>query len=253
MVNALKWNFSPLLVGTYPKSTKWSTWGRHQANDGKSGLEAEIVRAVGAMCSLWSRKKLAAEKWQETHFISNDEKEKWIKYYVERGTAVPRKRVDDAEAAIGLKQEDKGTAQIVELTTREPKERFEEMMVAIGDSLSNLASINDGEDGEDADEEETKQGNPSEDDKPGWVMGTISNTVQQHMERFRQQQMNLEKLTQLGWGDAADYFCERDKKYGRSGLIVPAVDKPHTDVDADALARTTFGVLMACLDIVRGI
>ena len=84
------------------------------------------------------------------------------------------------------------------------------MLVAIGDSLSDLASSDDGEDGEDDDDEETEQGKLSEDDEPGWVMGTITKTVQQRMERFRQKPMKLDELTQPGWEDAADYFRERD-------------------------------------------
>jgi hypothetical protein len=54
-------------------------------------------------------------------------------------------------------------------------------------------------------------------------MGTFHKTVQQHMERFRQKQMNIDELTQLGWEDVADNFCENDKKYGTSQLRVPAV------------------------------
>jgi len=100
------------------------------------------------------------------------------------------------------------------------------MLVAIGDSLSDLASSDNGVDGEDEDDEETEQGKLSEDDEPGWVMGTITKTVQKRMERFRQKQMKLDELTQLGWEDAADYFCERDKKYGTFELGVPAVVQP---------------------------
>jgi hypothetical protein len=48
------------------------------------------------------------------------------------------------------------------------------MLVAFGDSLSDLASSVDGEDGEDEHDEETEQGKLSEDDEPGWVMGTIT-------------------------------------------------------------------------------
>jgi predicted N-acyltransferase len=44
--------------------------------------------------------KLAAEMQQATHFLSNEEKEKWIEDYVERETAGARKRVEDAEAAV---------------------------------------------------------------------------------------------------------------------------------------------------------
>ena len=97
------------------------------------------------------------------------------------------------------------------------------MKVAIGDSLSDITSSDDGEDGTDEDIKETEQGQLSKDDEPGWVMGTITKTVQQHMERFRQKQMKREELTQPGWEDAADYFLKRDKKYGTSELTVPAV------------------------------
>ena len=75
---------------------------------------------------------------------------------------------------------------------------FAEMLVAIGDSLSHLASSDDGEDGENEDGEETEQGTLSEDDEPGWVMGTITQTVQQRMERFRQKQMKLDKIDSTG-------------------------------------------------------
>jgi hypothetical protein len=62
MVNATKKNFSPLPAGKYGKSTKHSTRRRHQANEGKSGLVAERVQALGALRSFRSKKKLAAEK-----------------------------------------------------------------------------------------------------------------------------------------------------------------------------------------------
>jgi hypothetical protein len=63
-------------------------------------LEAERVRALGALHSLRSRKILEVEKRRETHFLSNEEQEKWIQDYAERETAGPRKRVEDAEAAV---------------------------------------------------------------------------------------------------------------------------------------------------------
>ena len=97
--------------------------------------------------------------------------------------------------------------EIAGLTSREPEKTFEEMMAAIGDTLSDLASSDDGEHGEDEDEE-TAQGKLSEDDEPGWVMGTITKTVQQRMESFRQKQMKLDEWTQPGWEDAADNFRE---------------------------------------------
>jgi hypothetical protein len=50
-------------------------------------LAAERVPALGALRSLRSKNKLAAEKRRETNFLSNDEKENWIEDYVERETA----------------------------------------------------------------------------------------------------------------------------------------------------------------------
>ena len=157
--------------------------------------------------SLRSKKKLAAEKRPETHFLSNKEKEKWIEDYVERETAGARKRVEDTEAAVQQEQDDMTHAEIGGLTPREPEMTWEEMMAAIRDRLSDLASSDNGEDGEDEDEE-TEVGKLREDDEPGWVMGTISKTVQQRMESFRQKQMKLDELTHPGWDDAAHYFRE---------------------------------------------
>jgi len=252
MVNAPKTNFSPLPAGRYGTSTKRSTQRRHHANEGKSGLEAERVRALGALRSLRFKKKLAAEKRQETHFLSNEEKEKWIEDYVERETAGARKRVEDAEAAVQEEQDDMTHAEIAGLTPREPEKTFEEMMAAVGDSLSDLASSEDGEDGED-ENEETELGKRSEDDEPGWVMGAISKTVQQHMGSFRQKQMKLDELTHPGWEDAADYFRDRDKKYATAELRLLVVVQPQTDDDASAPPPTSFGELMERLDIVPGI
>jgi hypothetical protein len=144
-------------------------------------------------------------------------------------------------------------AEIAGFTSREPEKTFEEMLVVIGDSLSDLARPDDGEDGEEADDEETEQGNLSEDDEPSWVMGTMTKMVQQHMERFRQKQMKLDEVTQPGWEDAANYLRERDKKYGTTELRVLAVVQPQTNDDPPPLLPATFGELMESLDIVPGI
>jgi hypothetical protein len=127
---------------------------------------------------------------------------------VERETAGARKRVEDAEAAVQQEQDDMTQAEIAGLMSRLPETTFAEKLIAIGDCLSDLASSDDGEDGEEEDDQETEQGNLSEDDKPGWVMRTITKTVQQHRERFHEKQMKLDELTQPGWEDAADYFRE---------------------------------------------
>jgi len=139
--------------------------------------------------------------------LSNEKNEQWIEDYVERETAVARKRVEDAETAIKQKQEDISNVEKAGLTTRKPEKTFDEMLNGIRDSLSDLASSHDEEDAEDdEDDKDAEQGKLSEYDEPGWVIGTIPNTVQRRMERFWQKQMKLDQLTQPGWGDAAYYF-----------------------------------------------
>jgi len=85
-------------------------------------------------------KKIAAEKRQETLYSSNEEKEKSIEGYVGRGTAGALKRVEDTEGAVQQEQNNMMHAEITGLTSREPKKTFEEILVAIGDSLSDFAS-----------------------------------------------------------------------------------------------------------------
>jgi len=175
-------------------------------------LEAETVRALGALRSSRAKKKLAAEKRWETHILSNEARENWIQDYVERETPVTRKRVQDAETAMMHEQEQMGIVVTGRSTTTKPEISFDQMLNAIGDSLSDLASSEHEEDGEDEDddEEDTGHGKLSEDDEAGWVMCTISKTVQHRMESIRQKQTSLDELSQPGWGDAADYFRERD-------------------------------------------
>jgi hypothetical protein len=147
MVNAPKKNFSALPASRNGTSTKRGTQRPHQVNEGKSSFEAERVRALGALRSLRSKKKLGAGRRRETRFLSNEEKEKWIEDFVETETAGARKRVEDAEAVVQQDQDDMTHAELAGLTSRQPEKMFEEMLVAIGDSLSDLASSDDGEGG----------------------------------------------------------------------------------------------------------
>jgi len=66
------------------------------------------------------------------------------------------------------------------LATTKPETTFEEMLNAMGDSRSDLPSS----DNEDDDEEVAAVGKLNEDDKPGWVMGTISQMVLYCMKSF---------------------------------------------------------------------
>jgi hypothetical protein len=177
MVNVPQKIFLPHLAGRYGKLAMRSTQRHHQANEGKIGLEAEEIRALGALRSLRSKKKRVVETGREMHFLSNEEKEKWIDDYVERETSGARKRVENTEAAVHQEQDDMTYDEIAGLTSRESEKTFEEMLAAIGDSLSDRPSSDDGEDGEVGDAEHTEQDKVSEDDEPGWVMGTITKTV----------------------------------------------------------------------------
>jgi len=193
------------------------------------------------------------EKRRETHFLSNEEKETRIEDYVERETAVARQRVQDVEAAIMQELKDMTMAETAGETTRKPEMKFEQMLNSIWDSLSDPASSDDEQDVEDEedDEEDTELGKPSVDDGPGWVTGTISETVQHRLETFRQKQMKHDELMQPGWADAARYFRKRDMKHGTAELKLPAVVTPQIDTTAATPHLTTFGEHMQTLDIVR--
>jgi len=74
-----------------------------------------MVRALEALHNLRSNEKHAVEKWPKQHFLSNNEKEKWIKDYVDRNTTIVRKQVEVTETAIRQEQEDMTYAEMVRL------------------------------------------------------------------------------------------------------------------------------------------
>jgi len=118
-------------------------------NEGKSSLVEEMVRALEALHSGGSKMTLSVQTRWETHFVSQQEKEKWIKEYVVRETAVARKLVQDAETGIIQEPEDMRNAESVGSTSRKLEKTSEEMFNAIGDSLSNYASSVDEDDWDD--------------------------------------------------------------------------------------------------------
>lgn len=192
-----------------------------------------------------------AAKRQETNFLRNKGKGQWIEQYVERETAVPRKRVQYADIPIQQEQEDIRTVKNTGLTSRKPETSMEKMLNTIGDLLSNLPTSSDEEDGENKeDDEDTVLRKLSKDDEPSWVMGTIFNMIHHHMQIFQQKQMRFDELRQLGLGDAADYFHETDKKNEQAELNIPTVIKPEMDQLTAAPAQTTCGKLMEIVDIV---
>jgi len=217
-------------------------------------MEAERVLALEALCSLWSKNKLSVEIREEMDVISNKEKEEWIEGYVERETAFAKKQVQDAERVIVQEQKDMTTDESAGATTTNQETMYEEMLNAIGDSLSDLECSDDEQDWEDKEdnEENSELGKLSDNDEHGWVMGTISETLQHRMESFWQKQLRLDKLRQVWWGDPAIYVRQRDMNYGNSELKVPAVAKFQIDMTAAIPSPTTFGEHMQTVDIVRG-
>jgi len=247
-VNAPNKNISPLPVGRYAKLTNLWTQSHQQATEGKSGLEAENVWAIRTLRSFQYKMKIAVEKLCEMHNLSNDKRDKWIEDYVETETAGGRNGVEDAEAAFQKTQENMNHAEAARLTRREPKKTYDEMHFATIDRLCDLASSDSMEDEDDVDEE-IGQGIMSEDDETGWLMGTITTTIQQCMARFRQKKIMLHKLTWPGWEDAADYVRVQDTIYGSSTLRIQAVIQPHMNENIPAPPPITFAELLQCLDI----
>jgi hypothetical protein len=83
-------------------------------------------------------------------------------------------------------------------------------------------------------------------------MGTISKTVQYHMESFWQKQIRLEQLTQRECVNAENYFPELDIKYWTAELNLPAVVKPQIDRTAATPSLTTYREHRQNLDIFQG-
>jgi hypothetical protein len=112
-------------------------------------LQAKTVRVLVVLPSCRSKKKLAAVIREETHFLSNEENEERNEDDVESETTGVGKHVEDADAAIRQEQQGTEAAGNAGVMTREPQKTFREMIVAIGDSLSHIASCNYDEDGDD--------------------------------------------------------------------------------------------------------
>jgi hypothetical protein len=203
-------------------------------------------RALVALRRLQSRNRVAAQKQRQTHILSNEEQEKWIEEYVEREAAVATRRVQDAQTAKMQEQEHMGNVDKAQSTTSKAEITFEEMLNAIGDSMSDLAMSKNEEDGEDEDddEEDTEHGTLSDNEEPGWLMGTISKMVPERMECIRQNQLRLDEKTQQLWGDAGDFVRERDMKYRRTELEVLALGKPLPVCTAATPSPTSFAEFM---------
>jgi len=176
----------------------------------------------------------------------NGSRSMWIEWLLwqENENMTQRQRLDNSRKKWDM----------LERQDRHPKsakKTLQEVSNAIGHSLSDLASSDSKEHGKVKENDHvTELGKLSKDDEPGWVMSTITKTVQHRNESFRQKKMWLEELMQPRWVDAAGNFCERDKNYRTAELKVPAVANPQTDSFAATPSLTTFGLLMQTLDII---
>jgi len=126
-----KRTFRHFWLGKYGKLTKKTIWQRHQPNKGNIALHTDRFRALRALRGLRSRRKLSAEKSWEMHFLSNEEKGKWIKDHVDRETAVTRRRVQDTETVIEQGQQYMTNVEQARSTTTKPKTSFREILNAI--------------------------------------------------------------------------------------------------------------------------
>jgi hypothetical protein len=129
---------------------------------------------------------LVADKLQGTHFLCNEEKEKWIGDHVGKETAGARKRGGDSDVVVKQEEEDIKNGENTGLIHRELVKTLQEIMVAIGDNVSNLGKSNVGHIGEVKEDKQTEQGMLTKDDEPSWVIGKITNTVWQRMEISQQ-------------------------------------------------------------------
>lgn len=63
--------------------------------------------------------------------------------------------------------------------------------------------------------------------------------------------MKLDELTKPGWGDTADYFCERDTNYRTNEMNILAFVNLLINAVADSPVLTKFGDQMESHDTVR--
>jgi hypothetical protein len=98
---------------------------------------------------------------------------------VHRKPTVERQEVDDAETTNNWRLENMRMAGKAGLKMRKPEKTFQDLCYPIGDSRSNRTSADDEEAVKNKEdyEEDTIVGKLSQDDEPGWVIGTISKMV----------------------------------------------------------------------------
>lgn len=89
----------------------------------------------------------------EMHCLCNKEEVKWIEDYVDRGTAVARKWVQDTPTTIMEEVEDIRHAEQELSTPRKHEKSCDEILLFVRDIVSTLASSDDEECREDKDDD----------------------------------------------------------------------------------------------------
>ena len=254
MVNTPKKNFSPLPAGKFGKSDNPATLKRHRTNAGKGGIESERIRALQALRTLRSKKKAKAAASKDTVSMTQQEREKWIEDYVERETAVARRRVEEADAAWELEKE-RLAAEALDgaSTASKSKTTFAEMLKGIDDSIDDIAtSDEDDEDDEDEDEEEDDiEGEIKADgtmDISDGPAGVVEERAQKRIDTFREMCKQIDEVTRPGWEAAENYFRERDKKYncgiyGSMAAETPISECASHSEDTKQIEQSEFTVL----------
>jgi len=125
------------------------------------------------------------------------------------------------------------------------------MLNAIVHSLSAPVSSHDEENRQDENDNEadSELGNLCKDNEPDWVIGTITNMVQQCMKCVQNIQIRLDELMQPRWEDKHDYFHKGGNVYGTAELRVLAVAKLQTYHGVAVHIPTTLGELRDTLAI----
>jgi hypothetical protein len=126
------------------------------------------------------------------------------------------------------------------------------MLNAIWDSLSDYAQSDNEENGDHKEDHDidTEVSELNEDDEPGCVIGSISNTLGYHVESSQKMKVMLDQLTHPGGRDAADHFHEKDKLDGMAELNDLQDVLPQKEQDEAVPVPTASVNLMETLDLV---
>jgi hypothetical protein len=230
-----KKNLKPLPAGKHGKSKKASTLRRHRCNEGKSAHEAERIRALNALRSLRSKKRLAAAKKKEVKDMDEEERGRWIDDYVEKETRVARQRVEAADAAVKADMEKVYDPKTVD----EPKKTFQELLALVGDDIDNVVPSDDDDDWDDSEEDSDEEAEEDDDarsasgDIHDFVPGQMDKTTMAEIAAARARIGRMFELTKEGYAEAEAFWRKRDQEVGVDTLKHSLLPFPSSEHDCD--------------------